>query len=157
MPTMTGTTGTTGTTSANLLIDFDDPAATYTLSGFGGTEASSVVADPTNPANMVAEVVKPDIAETWAGTTFGTLASDAIPTLPITATDTTFTMRVYSTRAGIPVRLKVKDSTNPTRSVETEATTTLANTWKILSFDFSTNGASGGGGTFWFDDLATHF
>jgi hypothetical protein len=48
---------------------------------------------------------------------------------------------VYSPDAGIPVRLKVEDRTDNTISVETEATTTVANAWETLTFDFSTPAA----------------
>ncbi len=76
-------------------ITFDDPAVTYTLTGFGG----------------------------------------------FTATATRMTVRVYSPKAGIPVRLKVEDAADPTRSVETEALTTVANAWETLTFDFSKQAA----------------
>ena len=52
------------------------------------------------------------------------------------------TVRVYSPRAGIPVRLKVEDAADNTRSVETEALTTKVNAWETLTFDFA-NQASG--------------
>ena len=45
--------------------------------------------------------------------------------------------KVYSPDAGIQVRLKVENDTAGTTSVETEATTTVANGWETLSFDFS--------------------
>jgi hypothetical protein len=88
------------------------------------------------------------------------------------------TVRVYSPRVGVVVRLKVEDAFDDTRSVETEATTTVANAWETLTFDFSKpaagtapinlaytynkisiffdfgkTGALGGGGTFYFDDV----
>ena len=53
-------------------ITFDSSAVTYTLTGFGGAEDSTVVVDPTNSANMVAKVVKSATAELWAGTTVST-------------------------------------------------------------------------------------
>ncbi len=37
----------------------------------------------------------------------------------------------------IQVRLKVENHSNPTQSVETEATTTLANGWQTLVFNFA--------------------
>jgi hypothetical protein len=46
-------------------------------------------------------------------------------------------VRVYSPDAGIPVRLKIEDKTAPTKSVETEAMTTVANAWETLVFDFA--------------------
>ena len=57
--------------------------------------------------------------------------------IPFTADNTTMTVRVYSPDAGIPVRLKVETVGDPTRSVETEATTTAANAWETLTFDFA--------------------
>jgi hypothetical protein len=52
------------------------------------------------------------------------------------------TVRVYSPDAGIKVRLKVEDATDPTRSMETEATTLTANAWETLTFNFG-NPATG--------------
>ena len=46
-------------------------------------------------------------------------------------------VRVWSPDANIPIRLKVEDALDPTISVETEATITVANTWQTLTFDFS--------------------
>ncbi|MFO1407403.1 MAG: Ig-like domain-containing protein [Steroidobacteraceae bacterium] len=160
-------------------ITFDDPAVTYTLTGFGGAEDSTVVTDPTGGPNKVAKVVKSGTAELWAGTTVSTQPNNTAGTIPFTATSKTMTVRVYSPRAGIPVRLKVEDAADPTHSVETEATTTTANAWETLTFnfanpvsgtqplnlaytynrvsiffDFGTTGAAGGGGTFYFDDVA---
>ena len=51
------------------------------------------------------------------------------------------TVRVYSPNAGIQVRLKVEDALDPTHSAETEATTTVANTWETLTFDFASPAA----------------
>ncbi|MCK6521262.1 hypothetical protein L6R49_07445 [Myxococcota bacterium] len=168
--------------SGEALIDFDDPNVTYTLTGFGGAEDSSVVADPTDSTNKVAKVNKASTAELWAGTTFSTGDNFSIPTLPITADDTEFTLRVWSPRAGIEVRLKVEDASDPTRSVETVAYPTSAETWETLNFDFANEasgtaelntsynfnkvsvffdfgktGADGGGGTFYFDDFDSNF
>jgi hypothetical protein len=39
------------------------------------------------------------------------------------------------------VRLKDSDQTNPTHSVETQATTTMAGAWEVLTFDFSNESA----------------
>ena len=47
------------------------------------------------------------------------------------------TVRVWAPAAGIPIRLKVEDAADPTKSVETEATTTVANAWETLTFDFA--------------------
>ena len=118
-------------------ITFDSSAVTYTLTGFGGAEDSTVVVDPTNAANNVAKVVKSATAELWAGTTVSTGPNFSVPTLPFTASSTKMTVRVWSPDAGIQVRLKVEDAADPTKSVETEATTTVANAWETLTFDFA--------------------
>ena len=47
-------------------------AVTYTLTGFGGADDSTVVVDPTEATNKVARVVKSATAELWAGTTVST-------------------------------------------------------------------------------------
>jgi len=88
------------------------------------------------------------------------------------------TVRVWSPTAGTPIRLKVEDATDPTKSVETEANTTTAMAWETLVFDFSneavntepidftftydkvsiffnfgTDGATAGEQTYYFDDI----
>ena len=160
-------------------ITFDSSAVTYTLTGFGGAEDSTVVVDPTNSANNVARVVKSATAELWAGTTVSTGPNFSVPTLPFTASDTTMSVRVWSPDAGIQVRLKAEDAADPTKSVETEATTTVANAWETLVFDFANQaagtpplnlaytynkvsiffnfgvpGATAGAKTYYFDDVA---
>jgi hypothetical protein len=170
--------GTGGGGSGYAAITFDDMALTYTLTGFGGAEDSTVAADPAGGSNMVGRVVKSATAQLWAGTTVSTGANESIPDLPLDAANTQMTVRVYSPVAGIPIRLKVEDASDPTITVETEAMTTAVNTWETLTFDFAnqaagtaafnpaatynkvsiffnfgTDGASGGGGTFFFDDI----
>jgi hypothetical protein len=46
------------------------------------------------------------------------------------------TVRVWSPDAGIPVRLKVEDSDDPTHTCETQTNTTVAGAWETLEFDF---------------------
>ena len=168
-----------GGSSSFTPITFDEAGVTYTLTGFGGAEDATVVADPANASNKVAKVVKSATAELWAGTTVSTKANQSVDRIPFTTTETRMTVRVYSPRAGIPVRLKVEDAADPTHSVETEALTTKVNAWETLTFnfanpvsgtaalnlaytynkvsiffDFGKTGAAGGGGTFYFDDVA---
>ena len=42
---------------------------------------------------------------------------------------------------GIPIRLKIENSNDPTQSVETEAFTTITDGWEILEFDFNNEAA----------------
>jgi hypothetical protein len=46
-------------------------------------------------------------------------------------------MRVYSPAAGVNIRLKVENHSDPTLTAETETLTTLANAWETLTFDLS--------------------
>ena len=132
-------------------ITFDDPATTYTLTDFGGT-ASTVTNDPAGGTNQVVLTVKSDTAEVWAGTTVSTLADEAVPVIPLDADDTQMTVRVYSPDAGIPVRLKIENASDPAISVEAEASTTVVNDWETLVFDFADQVA----GTAAFDPAATY-
>ena len=174
-----GTATTPPTITTGLPVTFDDSAVTYTLTGFGGAEDASVVTDPVTGAGKVAKVVKSATAELWAGTTMSTGANFSIATLPFSATTKTMTLKVWTPAVGIPVRLKVEDAADPTRSVETEATTTVAGGWETLSFNFANpasgtaalnltytynkasvffnfgkTGAAGGAGTYYFDTLS---
>ncbi|MCX6241663.1 MAG: hypothetical protein NTX43_07665 [Bacteroidetes bacterium] len=130
----------TAPTQVDLPVTFDDPNVNYNLLDFGGN-ASSIVTDPVVSTNMVCKVIKPNTAETWAGTTIGGTTGFATA-IPFAVGSTTMTMRVYSPDAGIPVRMKVEDPNDPTKSVETQVNTTVANAWETLSFNFA-NQASG--------------
>ena len=60
--------------------------------------------------------------------------------IPITNTDTKMFVRVYvsgTTQTGIPIKLKIENSQDPTQSVETDTYTTVAGEWEIMEFDFS--------------------
>ena len=124
----------------DLPITWDDTAnVDYSTTDFGGN-ASQVVVDPTNPNNLVLEVVKGSGSQTWAGTTFGTggpgqeiLASQ----IPFATGATTITAVVWSPTAGIPVQLKAEVGGTPTQSVETVTNTTVAGAWETLVFDFA--------------------
>jgi MYXO-CTERM domain-containing protein len=123
-------------------VTFDDPGVTYVLAGFDGAEDSTLVADPVNAGNRVARVVKSATAAATAGTTVSTGANASVDAVPFSATGTRVTVRVYPSKAGVPVRLRFQDAADATRSVETEASTTRVNEWETLTFDFA-NPASG--------------
>jgi hypothetical protein len=123
----------------SLPITFQDTlTVAYLLSDFGGN-VSSIVVDPTNPANLVGKAIKTAGAELWAGTTNG--GNGLASAIPFTATSTKMNVRVWSPDANIPVRLKVEDATNPTISCETEAVTTVAGAWQTLEFNFANQSA----------------
>lgn len=179
----TATCGTGGggggggaTTTATITMD---EATAPVLTGFGGAEDATIATDPAGGTNKVAKIVKSATAELWAGTTISTGANFSIGSIAFSSTAKTITVRVYAPVAGKPVRLKVENAADPTVSVETEATTTVANAWETLTFNFAnpaagtaalnlastynkaslfpnfgTSGANGGGGTWYFDDLS---
>jgi len=123
----------------NLPVTFENENLDYGLTDFGGN-ASEIVVDPTNPDNKVAKTIKTAEAETWAGTTVGGTAGFATA-IPFASGSTKMSMRVWSPLAGIPVRIKVEASNDPTISVETEATVTVASQWQTLTFDFANQAA----------------
>jgi hypothetical protein len=164
-------------TQVDLPVTFDDASVNYDLIDFGGT-ASVIQVDPVAPPNSVCKTIKGNTAETWAGTTIGGTAGFA-NVVPFAPGATTMTMRVYSPDAGIPVRMKVEDPNDPTKSVETQVLTTTSNAWETLTFDFAnqapgtaainysyiykklsvffnfgTTGAIAGTKTYYFDDIA---
>lgn len=118
----------------SLPVDFDQSNVNYNLVSFGGN-SHSIVADPAGGTNMVVEAVKDSTAQTWAGTTLGDAGLSSA--IPFTANAHKMSIRVYSPAAGTPIRLKAEDASDPTISVETEDTTSMANAWETLTFDFS--------------------
>ncbi|MBK6635126.1 MAG: hypothetical protein IPG38_13185 [Chitinophagaceae bacterium] len=116
-----------------LPITFQSTTYPYNFVNFGG--ANATVADNPNPSGIntstkVGRMVK-GAPEVWAGS-FLELVN------PINFTvQRTFKVKVYSPRVGARLLLKVENATNGAQSFEREATTTTANTWEELTFDFS--------------------
>lgn len=124
----------------DLPVTFDVAGVDYSVIDFGGNATVNDV-DPLSSSNNIKKTTKTAGAETWAGTTIGSALGFATP-IPVTATTTQMSLRVYSPAAGIHIRLKIEDHADNTRSVETEANTTVANAWETLIFDFN-NQATG--------------
>ncbi len=116
-------------------VTFESETTNYAMGDFGGN--STVMGeDPMNASNTVAITTKTSGAETWAGTTLGTSQGFA-SAMPFTESETKVNIKIYSPAAGITIRLKAEDHKDETLTVETEAITTKANQWEILTFDFS--------------------
>ncbi len=121
------TTPVTGVTPIHFESDFE-------LSSFDGGDIS-VVANPDtngNSSSSVAQLVK-DAGQPWAGSKI------TIPS-PFNVSNTTVTAKVWSPRSGLNLLLKFEDATpwpNTVASAEVTATTTIANGWEELTFDFS--------------------
>ncbi|QKJ30749.1 PKD domain-containing protein [Mucilaginibacter mali] len=120
----------------SLPVTFDDPTVDYTTTDFGNN-STVTGADPTNAANKVKITTKPNGAEVWAGTTIGTAAGFSAK-VPITATNSKMSVRVYSPAVGLDIKLKLEDHNDGTHSIETDKLTTVANAWETITFDFNT-------------------
>ncbi len=168
-----------GLTQMNLPVTFDDPGVNYGLIGFEGAENSTIVVDPTDANNKVGKAVKSNTAQTYAGTTVSAAGGSGFSSkIPFTQGNAKMSVRVWTPHAPIQVRLKVEDSNDPTKSVETEATATVASGWQTLTFNFANqangtaainygynynkatiffnfgvNGATAGERTYYFDDI----
>ena len=137
--TSTNTVTITVTVPATTFLTFDETTApTLTPFSSAGTMAATIETDPAVSTNKVVKLVKSANSDTWAGATVSKCAypTNALPVIPLSATNKKMSMRVYSTVANKVIRLKLEDASDNTRTVETEATVTAANTWQTLTFDF---------------------
>lgn len=117
-----------------LPIDFQATGYAYNFINFGGANAT-VVNNPNasgiNTSTKVGRMVKGP-PEVWAGAFLQLVNPINFSTLR------TFKVKVYSPRIGAKLLLKVENATNGGISFEREVTTTTANAWEELTFDFST-------------------
>jgi hypothetical protein len=117
-----------------LPIDFENPEISYAFVSFGGAELSLVDnPDPSgaNTSVKVGRLFKTAGAEVWAG---GLLQ---LPNAIDFNAGDQFSVKVWSPKSGITVRLKVENESDPNIFYELDATTTVADQWETLSYDFS--------------------
>ncbi len=127
----------------SLPITWQDTATVnYKVGDFGGN-ASSIVPSPTDPSALALKIIKTSAAETWGGTTLGTDNGFAA-NIPFSANSNQMQARVYSPSVGTKYLLKAEDKSNPNVKVETEATSTSANAWEVLTFNFAAGAQSPG-------------
>ena len=125
-----------GLLQMDLPVTFDDPNVYYVLTDFGGNGPSTIL--ETVDGNY-ARVEKNPGAESWAGVTIGSGAG-FLNQIPVSNTDTKIYADIYvsgTDQIGIPIRLKIENSNDPTQSVETDSFTTLSGEWETMEFDFS--------------------
>jgi len=142
--------------------DFEGEAPAFTA--FGNISDIEVVANPDqsglNTTANVAKLVKDEGSETWAGCFFGPAVTMDLDNYK------KFKVLVWSPKAGAIVKLKLE---NPDASItyEVDVTTTTANAWEELVYDFSdapaaeyTNfvifmdfGNPGDGSIYYFDEI----
>ena len=114
-------------------IDFESMTITYTWNNFDGG-GTTVIPNPQvsgiNTSATVGQMIKSP-GQVWGG-------SFIEMTNPIDfTTNKIFNMKVYSPVAGARVLLKVENSTNGGIFFEKEDTSTVANAWEELTFDFT--------------------
>ncbi len=149
-----------------LPLDFQSTTYPYPFVNFGGATAT-VVNNPNpsgiNTSTKVGKMVK-GAPEVWAGSFI-----DLVNPINFTVLRT-FKVKVFSPRVGAKLLLKVENTTNGGQNYEKEATTTVANAWEELTFDYTAIpfgfysrvvlifdlGTAGDGSanfTFYFDDI----
>ena len=116
-----------------LPLDFQSSTYPYPFVNFGGATAT-VVNNPNpsgiNTSTKVGRMVK-GAPEVWAGSFI-----DLVNPINFTVLRT-FKVKIYSPRVGAKLLLKVENPTNGGQFYEKEATTTMANTWEELTFDYT--------------------
>jgi len=117
-----------------LPVTFDEDMD-YRFADFGGT-TTSIIEDPDDASNKVAQTVRGDAAEVWAGTTVAE-PTGLVPAIPFTAELTSMRMRVKSPEAGIPILFKIEVHDNTDLFVEVTSNTTVANEWETIYFDYA--------------------
>jgi Bacterial Ig-like domain (group 2) len=131
-----GDSGNTGTCTAPC-IDFSSPDVGY--DPFEGLVSAAQADDPVDATNKVAEFVKDQTGQPWAGATVYTIATDkSVPRFDLsTAANKKVTLRVFSPAVGKTVRLKLENAADVNVYLEKDALTTMAYQWETLEFDFA--------------------
>ncbi|WP_338410356.1 hypothetical protein [uncultured Flavobacterium sp.] len=117
-----------------LPINFESSTLNYAFVNFGGA-STTVVDNPymnvDNTSSKVAKLNKGNGSEVWAGS-FIELGS------PIDfSTLQKIKIKCYAPAAGKIIRMKLENSANANVFLELDATTTVANAWEELVFDFT--------------------
>ena len=117
----------------SLPLDFESTSTNYNWFDFDGGNATVVNNPQVNGINTSARVGRmiKNAGQPWGGS-FLTLNQ------PMDfSTNKVFRMKVFSPRVGAKVLLKVENSANAGINYEKEVTTSIANAWEDLVFDYS--------------------
>lgn len=150
-----------------LPLTFESTTLVYNISNFDGG-AITIINNPQsggiNTSTKVGKMIKSG-GQTWGGSVIRVDANIDF------SANKVFRMKVYSPRVGAKVLLKVENSGNGGISFDKEVSTTVANAWEDLAFDYRSidvsktynnivlifdNGTMGDGSsnfTFLFDDI----
>lgn len=144
-----------------LIENFEGTAPAFI--SFGNIPTSQVVANPNasgiNTSGMVAELVKSQGSEVWAGSFFEGLTLD-VANQPI------IKVKTLSPKSGITIKVKIENA-DASITHEVDVVNTSVNNWEELSYDFSGApaanyvrfviffdfGVNGDGSTYYFDDV----
>jgi hypothetical protein len=126
-------TNTLPNNAVELPLTFESTTINYVFTNFDGGNAT-IIDNPQktgiNTSNRTGRMIK-NAGQTWGGSL---ITLDA----PINfSTNKTFRMKVYSPRVGAKVLLKVENLTDFNINYEREVSTTVANAWEDLTFDYS--------------------
>lgn len=150
-----------------LPVDFESTELTYTVFGFEGADSAveaNAVPGGINTSATVVRTTKTVGAQFFAGTIVELDAN-----IDFSSTQSV-SVKTYSPKAGIPVRLKLENSSDTADFVELDVNTTAIDTWETLTWDFSSLSPSnnydrviiffefivdlpGDGSTYYFDDI----
>ncbi|SEC88206.1 Por secretion system C-terminal sorting domain-containing protein [Tenacibaculum sp. MAR_2009_124] len=118
-----------------LPIDFETETAWGDFDGGAVTTIANPYNNGDNNSANVGKMVK-SAGQVWGGSSL--VLSSAIDF----ENNNTFKMKVYSPRVGAKVLLKVENSGTPSINFEKEVSTTVADAWETLTFDYSAINAS---------------
>lgn len=156
---------TDGEEQLTLPLNFENSNLTYSFTNFGGAN-SEVITNPNqsgiNTSSKVGRLIKNSGSEVWAGS-FIELDQ------PIDFSSLNkIKLKTWSPTSGIIVKLKLENLANASINTEVDVTTTVANGWEELTFNFpgivNANqyqrvviffdfGTAGTGASYYFDDI----
>jgi len=115
-----------------LVQDFEGAAPTFTV--FGNIAATEVIDNPDksglNTTTKVAKLTKSAGSEVWAGTFFQTTEALDFSTFK------NISMKTWSPKSGAVIKMKLENA-DASITHEVDVTTSDANTWQQLVYDFS--------------------
>lgn len=119
--------------TVELPLTFESTSLNYTWTNFDGGNVT-MIDNPhvsgMNTSARVGRMVK-NAGQVWGGSFINL-------DVPINySSNKTMRMKVYSPRVGAKVLLKVENQANPSLNFEREVSTTVANAWEDLNFDYS--------------------
>jgi len=126
-----GGSGGSGGTSGTALITWDESTSPVSAMGAYGDGAPSVDPAPGGTSGKALKLARSG-AQTFGGTYF-----TITPAIPFAADRKTISARVYSSRAGAVIKLKVEATDGSSVEVAATPNVSAANTWQTLSWNLS--------------------